>query len=441
MVNPLVSWLMSVYNAEKFIMRAIDSILNQTYQHFEVIIIIEYGCADATRDICELYAAKDKRIKVFHNSERLGIPRSLNRGLQLCGGRYIARMDADDYAYPTRLEKQVAHMEMYPDIGVLGAWINMAYEDGTAEIYKFPTDSRDIRAELLFNCAFAHPVLMLRTNLFRQNNWVYPDVEAEDYALWCEIMSKTRLEALPEVLLDYYNHNQSASSRRVERVCACYEAISKKTLHDELGVDTTVYPNYYFGGRYVRTRNEINEDYDDFLFRGAALLREIEKANRRTENFDVYSLSNALWRSWHITKSMVGLSALTIGYDAAINDSLVSDIEMVKSFFNGNPTVVIYGTGTYCVKVLKEIENNHYFNITAFCDSNIMKHGTCFMGKQIISPEQLQAVDCDFVLIATPLYGRDVWNKLVIELHYPKEKVFNLPYVHEFEKLKNNGVR
>ena len=118
---PRVSVLMPAYNSEKYLGEAIDSILNQTFTDFEFIIIND-GSKDNTAKIVEEYAKKDKRIRFIDNKKNQGIVGVLNEGIDLCRGKYIARMDSDDISLPTRFEKEIEYMEEHPECGVLGTW-------------------------------------------------------------------------------------------------------------------------------------------------------------------------------------------------------------------------------------------------------------------------------------------------------------------------------
>ena len=111
---------MPAYNAEKYINEAIDSILAQTFTDFE-FIIIDDGSTDSTCAIVESYS--DSRIRFFKNEHNLGVAATLNRGLDLARGEYIARMDADDISLPTRFEKQAAYMDSHPDVVVCGTGV------------------------------------------------------------------------------------------------------------------------------------------------------------------------------------------------------------------------------------------------------------------------------------------------------------------------------
>ena len=200
---PKVTVLMSVYNGEKYLAEAVDSILNQTFRDFEFLIIND-GSTDATADILERYQRSDNRITVY-NQENQGLIASLNRGCQLARGEYVARMDADDVSLPERLAKQVQFMDTHPDIGVVGTWVEYMDENGRRlGEWHYPTAPGVIGWHLLFWCCLAHPSVVMRRDVFLQLGFYRPQaLHAEDYDLWSRAVTVTRLANIPEVLLRY----------------------------------------------------------------------------------------------------------------------------------------------------------------------------------------------------------------------------------------------
>ena len=116
--EPLVSVLLPAYNDIEFVAEAVDSILGQTYRNLEILVLIDLGSADGTADYVK--GLSDPRLSVIEHTEHRGIARSLNIGLRLAAGSYVARMDADDVSLPTRIEKQVAFMESHPEVVLCG---------------------------------------------------------------------------------------------------------------------------------------------------------------------------------------------------------------------------------------------------------------------------------------------------------------------------------
>lgn len=206
-----VSVLMPAYNAAEHIREAIDSILEQTFTDFEFLIIND-GSTDNTVDIISEY--DDPRIKLVHNDGNKGLIYSLNYGLEIAQGKYIARMDADDIAMDTRLEKQVRFLEDNPDTSILGtAFIFM----GTPHEIHHPNYNEEIRIKLLDDGAFAHPTVMMRKDSIDSNNIRYNgDYKyIEDYQFWVEAAIKNlKMANLDEVLLQYRQHSNQVSSQK-----------------------------------------------------------------------------------------------------------------------------------------------------------------------------------------------------------------------------------
>jgi glycosyltransferase involved in cell wall biosynthesis len=206
--RPLVSILMAVYNGEKYLREAIESMLNQTYTNFEFLIIND-GSIDTTEDIILSY--KDERIHYIRNEQNLMLIASLNKGLDLANGKYIARMDADDISMPERLEKQVEYLEKNPEIGVLGSWVEIIGKEEPM-IIQLKTNFYDIRIELMFHNYLCHPSVMINNLLLKKHHLKYPNfLHAEDYGLWVEIAKYGTIEILPEILLKYREHGGNIS--------------------------------------------------------------------------------------------------------------------------------------------------------------------------------------------------------------------------------------
>lgn len=200
MTKPRVSVIMPAYNAERFIGEAINSILNQTYRDFELIIISD-GSTDLTPDIIRHYAKQDKRIRFFNNRRNRGLVYVLNMGLRKARGEYIARMDADDISMPTRFEKQVAYLDANPDIGILGTLIEGFGLVNALGIQKPVVEL----ADFVDNNYVAHPTVMMRRSIVRKYKFRYdPEYKhVEDYELWMRMIKVTKIHNIMEVLLRY----------------------------------------------------------------------------------------------------------------------------------------------------------------------------------------------------------------------------------------------
>lgn len=212
--QPLVSVLIPAYNAELYIERAVRSIMNQTYNNLE-INIIDDGSVDGTKEIIERLKLIDGRIN-FICRENRGLSRTLNELLRISKGKYCARMDADDYSFPQRIEKQVEYMEKHPEVAVLGTAICLS---NTKEIlFKNKNITHEIRkVRMLFcNAGVAHPTAMFRTEFFSTYDLQYREdlVTSEDYRLWIDvILAGGVIDSLQDVMLEYRVSDSQMTSR------------------------------------------------------------------------------------------------------------------------------------------------------------------------------------------------------------------------------------
>lgn len=211
MTVPNISVVLPVYNGEKYLGKAIESILGQTYADFEFIIIND-GSKDTTPEIIQRYAEKDSRIVVIHQ-ENAGLVATLNRGLSSAKAPFIARMDADDIALPDRFKDQIAYMQMHPEIAVLGTSIRFIDEnDQPIHDSLYPSDSADVAAEMLRTNPVAHPTVMMRKSVIdAEGGYNRLFNYAEDYELWLRISEKYSIANLAGIYLLYRQHENKVS--------------------------------------------------------------------------------------------------------------------------------------------------------------------------------------------------------------------------------------
>ncbi len=237
--EPLVSVLMPVYNGERFLAEAIESILNQTFTDFELIVIND-GSTDASGAILDTYCQRDSRIRIFSQENR-GLVETLNCGLRLARGRYLARLDADDLALPERLEKQAAFLEDNPGSVMVGSAFQSITEGGALQKTVFPPEHDTlIRWSLLFDNPFAHSAVMLRMETVQRYSLEYPAnvMLAEDYAMWSQLLKHGQGDNLPVVLLKRRFHggqiSEGGSRSQVSTESAA--KVAQDNLR-ELGID------------------------------------------------------------------------------------------------------------------------------------------------------------------------------------------------------------
>ena len=211
MSDPLVTVLMSAQNSEQYIGEAIQSVLDQTFRDFE-FIIIDDGSTDNTLKIIRQF--DDPRIRVIKNPENWGIPKSLNGGLSVCRGKYIARMDSDDVCFPNRLETQVNYLESHPDIGVLGSEVKVIGQDGQIHnrTRNILTDPYLIKFWLLFDTVINNPTTLIKKEFLDRVGGYNPAFKyAEDYELWTRLVKITKIAVSPESLVYWRDHGDNAT--------------------------------------------------------------------------------------------------------------------------------------------------------------------------------------------------------------------------------------
>jgi len=262
---PSVSVLMSVYNGADYLRESVDSILNQTFADFE-FIIIDDASTDNTPAILDSYP--DQRIVRLHNPHNLGLTHSLNRGLAIAQGRYIARHDADDIAHVERLAKQVHFMDAQPDLGLACGHITRINAAGQPTFKKESTNlprlsPLALRWELLWTNPIMHSTVMLRKSVLDEHQLQYnPNYNgAEDYELWTRLAHLTDLARMPE-MLSYYRILSSGVSGS--------NAIRQKTLTYQIMVrEVRAWLEHEFSDAALKTIFETrhfpeNEKHRDF---------------------------------------------------------------------------------------------------------------------------------------------------------------------------------
>jgi glycosyltransferase involved in cell wall biosynthesis len=216
-VIPRVSIIMPIYNAQEFLKEAIDSILNQTFGDFELLLIND-GSTDQSKDVIEQYG-NDPRIRIFHKKNE-GITKTLNFGLANSLGRYIARMDADDISMPERLELQVNFLDKHRDVGLLGTRFKAITEDKKfLENLDVELTNDELQVAILKSCRFGHPTVMMRRSAleavgsYDEALWANT---VEDYDLWLRIAEKFEIANLPQYLLYYRVNPKSITQTKKE---------------------------------------------------------------------------------------------------------------------------------------------------------------------------------------------------------------------------------
>jgi Glycosyl transferase family 2 len=237
---PTISVLLPVYNCAEYVGAAIESLLAQSFDDFE-LIIIDDGSTDSTPHL--LKDVNDPRIRLFTQSNR-GLAATLNTGFELARGTYIARQDADDLSLPERFARQVAYLDAHPDCALVGTWAEIWVGDKRTErAHRHPSDNMNIQYGLLFNNPFVHSSVMLRKSALDQIGGYSTDPArqpSEDYELWSRIARSFEVANIPELLTIYREIPGSMSRTGVSpfleslvTVCAENIALASDTSGDD----------------------------------------------------------------------------------------------------------------------------------------------------------------------------------------------------------------
>ncbi|WP_375583749.1 glycosyltransferase family 2 protein [Cyclobacterium xiamenense] len=286
MKTPALSVVMPVYNGEKHLREAVDSVLQQHFADFE-LIIIDDGSTDGSATIIQQFS--DHRIRVLRNDRNRGISFTRNRGLEEARGEFLAWMDCDDLISPDRFEKQLAFFDRHPEVVICGSWLTR-FDEKKSEVSKSPTDHASIKALLLFKPAIWNATAMYRLARIKKAGLSF-DCQlavAEDYDFYWEACRKFPVANIPESLYFYRDSDSSimkSFSGAEEKSFAIHKIIYTKSLQ-ELGIapteaqlrvhrrigSTQLFPTYSSYKEavdwliFLQKRNEIEKIYEPEAF-------------------------------------------------------------------------------------------------------------------------------------------------------------------------------
>lgn len=211
-----VSVVMSVYNGDRYLRESIESILNQTFTEFE-FIIIDDASKDSSWNILTEYAHQDQRVRLFKNDQNIGLTKSLNKGLKLARGEYIARQDADDVSLPQRLQKQVELLSKSPEVVLVSCNIDLIDAQGGYIDTQQRSGDRDLIPWylLFYNHLAGHSQVIFRQKPVEKLGYYAQHYRyAQDYELWSRLINVGDIVILPDVLLQQRRHEQSISAAK-----------------------------------------------------------------------------------------------------------------------------------------------------------------------------------------------------------------------------------
>ena len=222
---PSLSVILPFHNPGKYFSGAIDSILSQTFDDFE-LLLLDDASDDGSSEVASDFANRDSRIRIIRANSNLGLSRQLNRGIEESTGDFIARMDADDFALPNRFENQLSVFKTNPDIGICGCLVDEISQTGEETGYRWdlPTNHDQIVSLQFIRCGFNHPSVMFRKSVLIDHSLRYREdfKVAQDYELWIRLLQHANGYNIQEPLLKYRRFpeqlSQASSPRKLEEV-------------------------------------------------------------------------------------------------------------------------------------------------------------------------------------------------------------------------------
>ena len=285
--NPTISVIMSVYNEEKYIETSLKSLLNQTFGDFEIIIVDDASTDDTKQRIQRL---KDERIHLICNEINQGVTQNLNKALKHVKGKYIARMDGDDIAFPERFEKQYQYMENHPDTMLVSCYTK-SFGDSDL-VFALPDDSEVLKVRMLVRPVYAHPGFMMRRELVEAGYQYDEDYRtAQDYEFASRVSEKYKIGLVPEVLLYYRVHKKQISAKAGSQQFNNADKIRKRQL-ERLGVylSETEWLDYQ-----KLVKEEKVNNLEDF-YRVDEIIQKMVKANKKIKIYSQKIMDDTLKR-------------------------------------------------------------------------------------------------------------------------------------------------
>ena len=234
MKTPLISIAIPAYNCDRYISHSIQSVLNQTFEDWELILLND-GSTDHTSEIMQSYAQRDSRIRVIDENKNCGLIRRLNQSVALARGKFYARMDSDDIMHPERLKTQISYLLEHPDINVLGSTAYAIDENNEITAYldcaEFPNPPQ--------GHGFIHPSVMAATEWFRRNPYSENYNRIEDYELWLRAFPHSKYYVIQTPLLFYRDSGTTGPKKNLATHISALK-IAFSSHQYEIGISTRI---------------------------------------------------------------------------------------------------------------------------------------------------------------------------------------------------------
>ena len=450
-LKPMLTVVMPVYNAALYLKEAVDSILNQTFKDFELLIIND-GSTDYSLQIIKSY--DDKRIRLINNEVNCGIIKTRNKGLALSNGKYIAMMDADDVSLPTRFEKQVKYLEKNADVAVLSTKLVLISEKGEEQGY-WPEDFRTTTASQINNTlpvsnCIGQPTVMMRADIVKPIGYNNAFLHNEDWGLWLNIISNGFVIAkLNEVLLKYRVHSSSttvnANTKGVEKKIIRFKSAYLKQnfcklkhtdykILSSLFNDTIKYvaPTIY---KIVTKLYKVNPL--KLIQQYATVRKQLSEINCEVSHvffFPYYHIGGAEKVHASILETMSDKKPIVFITDISSGNGLLNDFKKSATIIDVNLLISIGPFNRWITKKVKTLCENKRDIVLFGCNS------VFFYILIPMLPKQTQCIDLIHAFVHQFEDGPEKWSLPVVP-NLTKRVIISQNTKHDFERIYlKNGI-
>lgn len=445
--KPLVSVILPVYNECRFLQKAINSVINQTYPNLEIIIVNDGSTNPEVEEICLGYI---NRI-VYLKKENGGVAAALNCAIDVANGEYIARMDGDDIAYPERIYQQVRFLENNKDIDICGTnFANIDENDLIIAMSNLPLKDYEIKAQNMFQDCLCHPSIMFRKTVFDSGIRYDENVKAEDYELWLRIEKKVKFANLQECLLGYRNNKAGVTKVYSDEIYLSTIMLIKKHLNRIMDNAFENISEYSLGDIGVMIRHTKN--ILSFLQEQLNIYSIIIEWNENVKSYHSEYLTKIINGRWEGCIKNVGLRNFLINKNR-------SDFLKIQSFVHnqGNcgqfhkiaseiihsqletlrfrKRYLIYSIGKRGQAIYSEFLTLHKqervkWDLIGFGDKQ--EEVKEFFSYPVYSINKIKDVEVDYIIIATNKYFEEIREEL-IDRGVEKNKILDTTWMQWIE--------
>lgn len=335
----MISVILPLYKGINYIDECIKSVINQTYSEWELLVVSEFGNDDGSAEIVKKYELIDSRIALIENDSRLGLSESLNKGITLAKGKYIARVDVDDPSYSDRFEKQVEYLENNPDVFLCGS-LQRSITPNKSSVLEVPCDREELKAALIFGCEISHCSVMYRRGEWLSSGYRYnPDSLCEDYDLWTQIMFEKKLVNIPEVLVDHRWGFENISIAKGEKLIDAANEVSIRVLK-QFNIDIDRRDDFLVAGWRNEPKKYAKMNQARFIRKTYEFLALLEEKNKEKGLIEEGALRKILWKRWNWACKCAGLFFRDFTYEEVVHDNVRKPVvSVVMPVYNAISTL------------------------------------------------------------------------------------------------------